>query len=339
MYETRGVLAQKLADVFVPVPDEGQTTDNVHLSAIHFASDKTVSSTPASVGCGVRLDLGHGTAQWLTLNGEVTCSVAWVSSPDGEKVVIPSGKALYKRGVLTTNRRGQTQLKNILDKSKLKAMAQKPGGDTEDVDTTPEERPRDELLEFCTEAEIERNPRFRLLQLRSSGAAGFRNFGTVPLLPNEYSVSLIENIYAREQREEVFPSYRDPIEARQAKMSALMRQVREDVLRKVYESHAHRVLEDVVIEERIPIFGSLGFGLMKLAKKHRSLRPSRRERRKVTGQSMAAADAEILVTVLRATNVPVRKDLEVSKVATDMGNECQVRPFVEVMFQHKTART
>lgn len=59
-------------------------------------------------------------------------------------------------------------------------------------DTTPEERPRDELLEFCTEAEIERNPRFRLLQLRSSGAAGFRNFGTVPLLPNEYSVSLIE---------------------------------------------------------------------------------------------------------------------------------------------------
>ncbi|KAL1433693.1 hypothetical protein MTO96_012230 [Rhipicephalus appendiculatus] len=174
-------------------------------------------------------------------------------------------------------------------------------------------------LEFCDKAELERNPRFSLLLLRNSGVAEFRDFAMVPLMTNEYTIPLME--------------------------------MREQVLRQVYESQTHRVLEDVVIEEKMPFIGSLGFGLLKLAKRRRPLRPSRRERRRVTGQSAAAADAEILVTVLRASNVPVRRETDASAphraprtTSTYSGLlddvvEYQVRPFVEIMFQQRTART
>ncbi|XP_029832757.4 coiled-coil and C2 domain-containing protein 2A [Ixodes scapularis] len=245
------------------------------------------------------------------------------------------------RGLVVNGNGRKSRSVSILDRSKLRVIAQGGAGDSRRSIDVPTEfsDPKEERLEFCDEAELERNPRFRLLRLRDSGSAEFRNFGAVPLLLNEYSVSLIEKIYAREPCDEKLPSHRDPIEDRQVKRAHLMKQMREEVIRKVYESQTHRVLEDIIIEEKVPIIGSLGFGLFKLVKKHRPLRPSRKERRKVTGQSVAAADAEILVTVLRATNVPVRKDGQLTKGVAEDVIECQVRPFVEVMFQRKTART
>ncbi|KAH7975656.1 hypothetical protein HPB52_004041 [Rhipicephalus sanguineus] len=261
VYETRGVLSQKLADVLVPVPEAEQTTSNTHLAAIHFASEKTVSTSHAGVGCGVRLEVGRGGPLWLSLNGELTCSLAWADSAAGRNVVIRTGTAMNARARVTQRRAGKGRLGTILNRSKLRALSQEP-------------------------------------QENLRGSA-----------------------------------------------------MREQVLRQVYESQTHKVLEDVVIEEKMPFIGSLGFGLLKLAKRRRPLRPSRRERRRVTGQSAAAADAEILVTVLRASNVPVRRDTEVSAThraprttsvysgLLDDVVEYQVRPFVEIMFQQRTART
>ncbi|CAN8001529.1 unnamed protein product, partial [Ixodes hexagonus] len=340
VHETRGIMSQKLADVPLPVPDEEQTIEKTHLTAIHFASDMVVSSTQAGVGCGLRLEVGQSSPQWLSLNGDLVCSAAWIENTDGRRIVVPSGKS-RRRGIVVKGNGGKSRSISILDRTKLRVIAQGGAGDSRSSIDVPKDlgNLKEERIEFCDEAELERNPRFRLLRLRDSGSAEFRNFGAVPLLPNEYSVSLIEKIYAKEPHDEMLPSHRDPIEDRQVKRAHLMKQMREEVIRKVYESQTHRVLEDVIIEEKIPIIGSLGFGLFKLAKRHRPLRPSRKERRKVTGQSVAAADAEILVTVLRATNVPVRKDGEFTKGVPEEVVECQVRPFVEVMFQRKTART
>ncbi|XP_077547771.1 coiled-coil and C2 domain containing 2A [Haemaphysalis longicornis] len=346
VYETRGVLSQRLAEVLVPVPDGEQTASNAHLTAIHFASDKVVSTSHAGVGCGSRLEVGRSGPLWLSLNGELTCSLAWADMPNGQKVVIRSGASLNVRSCVTSQGRGgKARLGSILNRSKLRALAQQPQGSNKDS-STHDQKDKGTGLEFCDKAELERNPRFSLLLLRSAGVAEFRDFTMVPLMSNEYSLSLMEKIYAREARkEESFSGHHDPIEARQARMSHAIREMREQVLRQVYESQTHRALEDIVIEEKMPIIGSLGFGLLKLAKRHRPLRPSRRERRKVTGQSAAAADAEILVTVLRASNVPVRQDTDSHRPAARQTGfledafECQVRPFVEVMFQKQTART
>ncbi|XP_075526800.1 coiled-coil and C2 domain containing 2A [Dermacentor variabilis] len=346
VYETRGVLSQKLADVPVPIPEAEQTTENAHLAAVDFASEKTVSSSHAGVGCGVRLEVGRGGPLWLSLNGELTCSLAWAHNAAGRNVVIRTGTALNSRARVTQRRAGKGRLGTILNRSKLRALAQEPHGSG----MLPARDGASGGLEFCDKAELERNPRFSLLLLRNSGVAEFRDFAMVPLMTNEYTVSLMEKIYARETRKESLSGHHDPIEARQARMSHAIKEMREQVLRQVYESQAHRVLEDVVIEEKMPFIGSLGFGLLKLAKRRRPLRPSRRERRRVTGQSAAAADAEILVTVLRASNVPVRRDPDASSLhrvprATAYSGilddvvEYQVRPFVEVMFQQRTART
>ncbi|XP_075730472.1 coiled-coil and C2 domain containing 2A [Rhipicephalus microplus] len=356
VYETRGVLSQKTADVLVPIPEAEHTTFNTPLAAVHFASEKTVSTSHAGVGCGVRLEVGRGGPLWLSLNGELTCSLAWADNAAGQNVVIRTGIAMNSRARVRQTKSGKGRLGTILNRSKLRALAQEPQGNLTSSAMLPLKNKDSSSgggLEFCDKVELERNPRFSLLTLRNSGVAQFRDFAMVPLMINEYTVPLMEKIYAREARKESLPGHvhHDPIEARQARMSHAIKEMREEVLRQVYESQTHRVLEDIVIEEKMPFIGSLGFGLLKLAKRRRPLRPSRRERRRVTGQSAAAADAEILVTVLRASNVPVRRDTDASSThraprATssysgllDDVMEYQVRPFVEIMFQQRTART
>ncbi|KAH8030112.1 hypothetical protein HPB51_006544 [Rhipicephalus microplus] len=356
VYETRGVLSQKLADVPVPIPEAEQTTSNTCLAAVHFASEKTVSTLHAGVGCGVRLEVGRGGPLWLSLNGQLSCSLAWADNAAGRNVVIRTGTAMNARARVRQTKSGKGRLGTILNRSKLRALAQEQQGNLTSSAMLPlksKDSSSGGGLEFCDKVELERNPRFSLLMLRNSGVAQFRDFAMVPLMINEYTVPLMEKIYAKEARKESLPGHvhHDPIEARQARMSHAIKEMREQVLRQVYESQTHRVLEDIVIEEKMPFIGSLGFGLLKLAKRRRPLRPSRRERRRVTGQSAAAADAQILVTVLRASNVPVRRDTDASSMhraprATssysgllDDVMEYQVRPFVEIMFQQRTART
>lgn len=54
-------------------------------------------------------------------------------------------------------------------------------------------------------------------------------------------------------------------------------------------------------------FSVLGTNILKLTERRRPLRPQRKERKKVTAQNITKGDeVKILVSISRATNVPVR---------------------------------
>lgn len=101
-------------------------------------------------------------------------------------------------------------------------------------------------------------------------------------------------------------------------------------------SHQKCMLEDTIMEESVPSMSSLGFSLMKLVRGQRSLRPPRRERKRMIAGHDDMAQLEILVNVLRATNVPVRYD---ASQPTSLQVTRGVCPFVEVTFQHVAVQT
>lgn len=51
----------------------------------------------------------------------------------------------------------------------------------------------------------------------------------------------------------------------------------------------------------------LGINLFKLAEPKRPLKPQRKERKKVTAQNLSDGDVKLLVNIIRAYDVPVRR--------------------------------
>ncbi|GIY77849.1 coiled-coil and C2 domain-containing protein 2A [Caerostris extrusa] len=125
----------------------------------------------------------------------------------------------------------------------------------------------------------------------------------------------------------------------------VMQKVREEVAKRFYVSQHQKMLEDVVAEEKVPSIGTIGFSLLKLFQTKRPLHPERKDRKKVIC-SNANLDVKIIVRILHASNVPVRKQLSPIKRKANKKNgdtamlfESQVQPFVEVMFQRTSMKT
>lgn len=54
-------------------------------------------------------------------------------------------------------------------------------------------------------------------------------------------------------------------------------------------------------------FRVLGWNLFKLAEPKRPLKPSRKERKKVTAQNLSDGDIKLLVNIIRGYDIPVRR--------------------------------
>lgn len=60
----------------------------------------------------------------------------------------------------------------------------------------------------------------------------------------------------------------------------------------------------------------LGINLFKLAEPKRPLKPQRKERKKVTAQNLSDGDIKLLVNIIRAYDIPVRRPQSKSVFST-----------------------
>lgn len=100
---------------------------------------------------------------------------------------------------------------------------------------------------------------------------------------------------------------------------------------------------------------TLGLNLMALFQPRRPLRPTRKERKRVQGSNLIDTRVSLIVNIVRAFNLPLRKDADVGLLTTEAltgvqlsnkrmdrggsGNYATVKPFVEVWFQRNVCRT
>lgn len=92
---------------------------------------------------------------------------------------------------------------------------------------------------------------------------------------------------------------------------------------------------------------------MALFQPRRPLRPTRKERKRVQGSNLIDTKVNLIVNIVRAFNLPMRKDADVGLLTTESltgvqlsskrdrgtGNYATVKPFVEVWFQRNVCRT
>ncbi|XP_041483934.1 coiled-coil and C2 domain-containing protein 2A-like isoform X2 [Lytechinus variegatus] len=356
LFET-GILSNNhLANVFLNAPNTQMTSDKVHVDQFEFSSDQKVDFDHSAVGSGITFSIGDGDEAQdynLLTSGSVYASVAWGLADDGLPLIPPA---------ISTNTNALSSMKEvdalaaigatgIIDNKKLAKWLMEARLDPNDpansflLQMIKNDRNKIESKEyfrleqlqqefdFVTDEELETNRRFRLLQLREKEVEDFRNYKMVPAIEKEIAENFFEAYELKLEQEEQGLIDED-MDARRAQVAKFIAQIRKRVIQR-YRAAQHRyTLQDIVNESLVPDVSLLGDTLVKLVEPRRPLKPQRKERKTVTAQNLTAQSVNILINIERAFEIPTRKpDPKLP------GQNAEVRPFVEVVFQQTTKQT
>ncbi|XP_010162789.1 coiled-coil and C2 domain-containing protein 2A, partial [Antrostomus carolinensis] len=387
IYETMGISSTTLlAEVFIPVPETTVLTGSAPMEEIEFSSNQRVMLDHEGVGSGVSFSFEADGSNKITLmtSGKVSNSVSWAAGEKGIPLIPPVSQ--QNTGIPSTLKNidaiASIGTSGLTDMKKLAKWAAEAKLDPNDpnnaalmqlimVATSGEAHGPDffrleqlqQEFNFVSDEEFNRSKRFRLLQLRNGGVAEFRNYKQVPLREREISEKIFQDYEKRLQERDVTDG-KNYLDAHRAVVANYLQKVRESVINRFLIAKHHFLLSDLVNEEEVPSLGILGLSLFKLAEPKRPLKPRRKERKKVTAQNLSDGDIKLLVNIIRAYDIPVRKPVmskfqQPSKSSRSFNemfaaspsaqsptdspdwafNQVLVRPFVEVSFQRTVCRT
>ncbi|XP_060885463.1 coiled-coil and C2 domain-containing protein 2A isoform X1 [Labrus mixtus] len=373
VFEEIGSSCSLLAQVFIPVPEPSVLTGNAPVEEFEFSSNQRVMFDHEGVGSDVPLsfEADGSDRQTLLTSGKLSCCVSWGVGDDDVPLaphVLQQGKHsglarfdpvtyIGASGLYDMKKIGEWATQSRLDPNDPKnaAIMQLLKVASSGEVTAPEYFRLEQLQEefnFVTDEELERSKRFRLLRLRNQEVAEFRNYKCVPALEREVTDKVFQDYEKRLKEGEIIDT-NEHLDSHRALVAKYLQKIRESVIHRFLLAKHHYLLSDLVIEEEIPSIGGagpgiLGLNLFKLAEPKRPLKPQRKERKKVTAQNLSDGDIKLLINILRAYDVPVRRPQINILGQTSQGaiqgsdwlcNQVQVRPFVEVSFQRTVLQT
>ncbi|PSN40991.1 hypothetical protein C0J52_10989 [Blattella germanica] len=343
LHEEGGTLAHHLiAEIYIPIPGSETTLQNCSVEHHEFSSNQVISFSHAAVGSGSYIcpfpEGSNKEQTCLNTSGVLTCRVGWgvdlVTYGNAQEKILAPPEKYWTKG---RRHSGSTDLMTMLD------MEGNAGVGTSTEPNYFRLDPLQTEFDFCEMEDIEKNPRLRLLRLRDQGEPEFRGLRLVPLREKEIPKDVFriyeKRLSATNPKIESLSS--DPLESHRDWGQRFLQKVRQRVLKQCRLAQQHRQLQDVVMEDQVPDIGTLGLTFMKWLQPKRPLRPTRKERKKVTMQNLAGQEVKIIVNVIHAFEVPIRKDVDSlnSSVGGNAGQQglrfsmVPVRPFVEVSFQ------
>ena len=200
----------------------------------------------------------------------------------------------------------------------------------------------DDQFSFCTEEQINNNVRFQMIQLRSAKAPDFRNYRQIPAYEKEIPKGILES-YAKklEYRQKDVSGSSDQL---RGKNFLYLDQLRTQVQHKFSLAKHRKRRSDIITEDNIPDLNTLFMMLGGAMPEQRPLRPVRQERKKVTLQDISGQEVKVLLSVVRAYDVPVRHDVDfissggIQQVSNGP-KESKVNSFITASLQNSTGRT
>uniref|UniRef100_A0A3B4FZ37 Coiled-coil and C2 domain containing 2A n=1 Tax=Pundamilia nyererei TaxID=303518 RepID=A0A3B4FZ37_9CICH len=336
VFEEIGSSCSLLAQVFLPVPEPSVVTGSVPLEEFEFSSNQRVMFDHEGVGSvPLSFEADGSNKQSLLTSGKVSCCVSW-GIGDDDVPLAPPGKGhldavsyIGASGLYDMKKIGEWAKQSRLDPNDPKnASIMQLVASSGEV-TAPEYFRLEHLQEefnFVTDEELEKSGRFRLLKLRNQEVAEFRNYKFIPALEREVTDTVFQEYEKRLKEGEVIDT-KEHLDSHRALVAKYLQKIRESVINRFLLAKHHYLLSDLVTEEEIPTI-ILGINLFKLAEPKRPLKPQRKERKKVTAQNLSDGDIKLLVNIIRAYDIPVRRLQSI-----------QVRPFVEVSFQRTVLQT
>ncbi|XP_035874755.1 coiled-coil and C2 domain-containing protein 2A isoform X3 [Phyllostomus discolor] len=393
VYETVGHSGTTLlAEVFLPIPESTVVSGRAPTEEVEFSSTQHVTLDHEGVGSGVPFSFeADGSNQLILMtSGKVSNSVAWAIGENGIPLIPPLSQQSigFRSALKRADAISSIGASGLTDMKKLAKWAAESKLDPND----PSNGPLMQLISvatsgesyvpgffrleqlqqefnFVSDEELNRSKRFRLLHLRSQEVPEFRNYKQIPAYDREIMEKVFQD-YEKRLRDRNVIETKDHVDGHRAVVAKYLQQVRESVLNRFLIAKRHFLLTDLIVEEEVPNISSegsgiLGLSLFKLAEQKRPLRPRRKGRKKVTAQNLSDGDIKLLVNIIRAYDIPVRKPAagkfqQPARSSRTFGEkraasppahsspapsadyplgQVLVRPFVEVSFQRTICHT
>ncbi|XP_055480219.1 coiled-coil and C2 domain-containing protein 2A isoform X1 [Psammomys obesus] len=387
VYETIGHSGTTLlAEVFLPIPETTLVSGRAPIEEVEFSSNQIVTLDHEGVGSGVPFSFEADGSNQLTLmtSGKVSHSVAWAIGENGIPLIPPLSQQNvgFRSALKRADAISSIGTSGLMDMKKLSKWAAESKLDPNDPNNAPlmqlisvatsgesyvPDFFRLEQLQqefnFISEEELNKSKRFRLLHLRSQEVPEFRNYKQIPVYDREIMEKVFQDYEKRLQDRNVIET-KNHLDTHRATVAKYLQQVRESVVNRFLTAKHHFLLTDLVVEDEVPNISILGLSLFKLAEQKRPLRPRRKGRKKVTAQNLSDGDIKLLVNIIRAYDIPVRKptgskfqqpsrssrtfsEKQTASPSTHSPlhntdyplGQVLVRPFVEVSFQRTICHT
>ncbi|XP_076419193.1 protein CC2D2B isoform X2 [Peromyscus maniculatus bairdii] len=373
-----------LVKLYLPLPNKTELKDKTVLEYTEFSSDKLVIPVDGGVGSNVPFNLEGSENEELCLltSGKLSYSLSWALDENGIPLtpVSQSLRSAYCSVLRNVDARGVPGLPWPVNSQKLCDWADDiriDPNNPEYSDITElimylrhkgQEIPKYFRLEqlqdefnFVSEEEIKRSKRFQLLQLRNAGQLDFFLLQQMPLYDKEIPDVVFQE-YESQAQKDISISDVNSITAQRINSVSFLRKVRRLIMKRIIKVSKFNLSDIVADYEEIVSTSQLTDAICKFIEPRRKLKPQRKERRKVTAQTVSDGDIKILVRILRAYNIPTRKKISHRTLDTptysrssmsyrrhqeaikciasnDFLNEDTVHPFIEVSFQHTIYQT
>uniref|UniRef100_A0A3Q3M014 Coiled-coil and C2 domain containing 2A n=1 Tax=Mastacembelus armatus TaxID=205130 RepID=A0A3Q3M014_9TELE len=361
VFEDFGLSSSLLAQVFVPVPEPSVLTGSAPLEEFEFSSNQKAAFEHEGVGSNISVsfEADGSNKQVLLTSGKLSCCVSWGIGEDGVPLAPPVSQQpggihsglgrldavtyIGASGLYDMKKIGEWATQSRLDPNDPKnaSIMQLAKVASSGEVTAPEYFRLEQLQEefnFVTDEELDRSKRFRLLRLRNQEVAEFRNYKCVPALEREVTDKVFQD-YERRLKEGEIIDTKEHLDSHRALVAKYLQKIRESVMNRFLLAKHHYLLSDLVTEEEIPSIGILGINLFKLAEPKRPLKPQRKERKKVTAQNLSDGDIKLLVNIIRAYDIPLRRPQNKSVLSAPYHILYKLQPFVEVSFQRTVLQT
>ncbi|XP_026280089.1 coiled-coil and C2 domain-containing protein 2A [Frankliniella occidentalis] len=362
-----------LAQIYLPIPSANKTLKSAAMENHEFSSDRIVSFSHTGVGSGTFISGSPVVNGCLYTSGVISSRSGWGIDQETKLILAPQQKYLPSNDSeqVSSNILSELGKDGTLDLTKLTEWAKKSQLDPNDpsnasffflVKNLNANCKRDSVcfrldsllreFDFCDSRSLDNNPRLKMLTLRAQGESEFREYKLVPNREKEIPLEIFKtyekrlNVSARESEFEIEMTWSDPLSSHRAWGRLYLERVYQRVLAQCKQAQRTASLHHIIAEDQVPDISTLGLTFMKWLQPKRPLRPLRKERKKVAVQSLAGQDVKLMVNVIRAFEVPVRKTTDSLLGSMSVPSSSNlgfvtvaVRPFVEISFQGSTLRT
>ncbi|XP_069756567.1 protein CC2D2B-like isoform X4 [Narcine bancroftii] len=380
IYESINTKINMLAKLYIPIPEVTMITSNAILEEIEFSSDEITLTNHEGVGSNTPffLDEKKSEEYLLLTSGKLLYAISWGVGENGTALAPPAPKPkTYKESTDAIASIGMRRINNL---QKLAKWAKKASIDpndpqnldlmhvikyaTEDGQRVPKyfrlHQVEDEF-NFITEDKLELSRRFRLLMYRNSGVPEYCCYKQVPPFEREIPEHIFDELESRMDGIFIIMGEDSLTEQRMMGLQYLEK-VKASVMKNLLRVKHHFTLQDIVVEcEDISTISKISLALFDVIAPRKTLKPLRKERKKIPAQTLSDGDIKLLINVIGAYNIPKRKCIArtqplfglmspVSGMMSDMHYwkpegeddpfiQIQVQPFVEVTFQKSTYQT
>ncbi|KAM5271809.1 protein CC2D2B [Ctenodactylus gundi] len=373
-----------LAKLYLPLPNNTELKDKTVLEYVEFSCDKLSLPMDGEVGSNVPFVLeGNGTEELCLLtSGKLSYSLSWALDENGIPVtpVSQSLRSAYCSVLRNVDARSVSGIPWLVNTQKFFEWADEVRIDPNNVECSDvmeflsymrrnsQDVPKYFRLEqlqdecnFVSEDEMKKSKRFQLLQLRNAGQLDIFLLQQMPLYDSEIPDLIIQQ-YENQVEKDMSTSDGNSISAQRINSVNFLKKVRKSIIKRIIRVTKFNLPDIVADYEEIVSASQLTHTICRFVEPQRKLKPLRKERKKLTVQTISDGDIKILIRILRAYNIPTRKTTvnraldmpaylissmsrlshkeAVRSIASDdILNEDIVHPFIEVSFQHTVFHT